>query len=540
MSNNSNSGSQSELDALLSELLDARDPSALDKLDALLRDNPGLQDEYIKYLSLHSLLNVEWNSLGAPLESLCESEASKLLPSFQGTGAGTHLRNRLSQSRRGRSRQDAETAVTALARKLLRLIWFPVRAPSPVAVAAVILGALGAAAMGGAIVAYSLDRVWWSRPDTDYTQEQIDAAERWLEAKRSEQGNLLGHFPATSAGLWTEVKPRITPANFHDGRLVPGEVDLQPFNGAAGKGYLVALPPGHGIELLVDVESVKENALIVKRVTADGALTGHSLSFNNHDVVTRPRSSWRVGRIGYWVDFNEYDQTRYYLLCGVSKGPNFADGGKWAYSDFKPLTVSRDLMFLGWDDGAIYGIPGAPDKVFEADSDFNDVSVILRLRRPEDIELSGKSQVVATPEREVRAIKAPMPADSYTLQVEPRQSILIQVSCPSGEPCRLDILCANRAERWWRYEESKGEEKFGLYSIDNRSDEPLDLSFIGRPLDGDQSTGSTDTGESAPLVHEVRASDADYCEIGYESPDVAASDERASYDKIRVRVHWIK
>jgi hypothetical protein len=540
MSTNPNPDSRGELDSLLSELLDARNAGAIGKLEALLKDNPVLQDEYIRYVSMHSLLNVEWNSLGAPLESLCASEASKLLPAFPKAGAGTHLRQRSSLGNSVRTPHIPESPLSKLARNLLRLVWFPVRAPSPVAIASVILAALAAGAMGGAIVAYSLDRVWWSHKGADYTAEQVDAAERWLKAKRNEQGAPLGHFPAASAGLWTEVRPRIDSSRFKDGLLVPGVVDLEPFNGAAGKGYLVALPPGHGIELLVDVESVKENALIVKRVTADGALSGHSLSFNNHDVEARPRSSGRVGRIGYWVDFNEYDQTRYYLLCGVSKGHSFTDGGKWAYSQFKPLTVNRDLMFLGWDDGAVYGVPGSPDQIIEADSDFNDLSVILRIRRPEDIELSGKQQVITAPERDAAVASTQVPSESYTLQVEPMQSVLIQVSCPSGQPYGLDIYCANRSERWWRYEGTKGEETFGLYSIDNRTDEPLALSFVGRPL-GDGKSEDTDAGiASAPLVHEVRASDADYSEIGFESPAVVEKGEGANYDKVRVWVHWIK
>jgi hypothetical protein len=545
MSTIPNPDSRGELDSLLSELLDARDAGAIGRLEALLKDNPVLQDEYIRYVSMHSLLNVEWNSLGAPLESLCASEASKLLPALQ-NASGAHLRsrtplrNRSPQNRKSGQLRGAESLLSSLARTLLRLVWLPVRAPSPVAIAAVIIGALGAGAMGGAIVAYSLDRVWWSRPDTNYTPDQIEAAKRWQDAKRAEQGNLLGQFPIASAGLWTDVKPKLTSSNYNQGRLVPGEVDLQPFNGAAGKGYLVALPPGHGIELLVDVESVKENALIVKRVNADGTLSGHSLSFNNHEVPTRPRSEWRVGRIGYWVDFNEYDQTRYYLLCGVSKGPNFADGGDWAYSQMRPLKVSRDLMFLGWDDGAIFGIPGKSDLVFEADSDFNDVSAILRIRRPEDIELSRKPQVVTTPKIDAAVPSTPVPPKSYTLHVEPRQSVLIQVTCPSGEPCELDILCANRAQRWWRYDGSEGKEALGLYSIDNRTDEPLDLSFIGRPLSGGKSNEPVAEEARTPLVHQVRATDADYCEIGYESPAVVESGEETDYDKIRIRVHWIQ
>ena len=528
-----------ELDALLSELLDARNPAALAKLDALLKDNPALQDEYTRYVSMHSLLNVEWNSLGAPLESLCESEASKLLPAFQNAG-GAHPRQRTRPHRTGWAQHGAESPLSRWARGFLGLVRFPVRAPSPVAVATVILGALAAGAMGGAIVAYSFDRVWWNRPDTDYTPEQIAAAEHWLEAKRSEQGNLLGHFPPASAGLWTEVKPKFTPANFHQGKLVAGEVDLQPFNGVEGRGYLVALPPGHGIELLVDVESVKENALIVKRVTPEGRLSGHSLSFNSHDVVKRPRSSWRVGRIGYWVDFNEYDQTRYYLLCAVTKGPNLADGGKWAYSRFKPLTVCRDLMFLGWDDGAVYGIPEEPGKVFEADNDFNDVSAIVRMRRPEDIDLSAKPQVITTPKIDAAALSTQAPPDSYTLHIEPKQSVLLQVTCPSDDPCGLDIIGPSGTERWWRYEGSNGDETFGLYSIDNRTDEPIDLSFVGRPLGNAKSDRAPEAEAIAPLAHSVRASDTDYCEIGYESQAVIERGDRTNYNKIRVRVYWVK
>lgn len=180
------------------------------------------------------------------------------------------------------------------------------------------------------------------------------------------------------------------------------------------------------------------------------------------------------------------------------------------------------------------------DLVFEADSDFNDVSAILRIRRPEDIELSDKPQVVTTPKIDAAVLSTPIPPNSYTLQVEPRQSVLIQVTCPGGEPCELDMLCANRAERWWRYDGSEGKEALGLYSIDNRTDEPLNLSFIGRPLSGGESKDAAADKATTPLVHQVRATDADYCEIGYESATVVESGEQTDYDKIRIRVHWIQ
>lgn len=545
MSANPNTEGRSELDSLLSELLDAGDPDALRRLDGLLKDNPVLQDEYVKYLSMHSLLNVEWNCLGAPLESLCEADALRFLPSLRMSSAQA----RRQRAETGWAASDAESPLSALARGLLRLVWFPVRAPSPLAVATVMLAALAAGAMGGVIVAYSLDRVWWRHAGADYTPQQVDAAERWLEAKRDEQGARLGHLPLASAGPWTDVKPRITASSFKNGRLVPGEIDLQPFNGAAGKGYLVALPPGHGIELLVDVESVKENALVIKRVTADGELTGHSLSFNSHDVNTQPRSSWRAGRIGYWVDFNEYDQTRYYLLCGVSKEANLTHGGKWSYSAFKPLTVSRDLMFLGWDDAAVYGTPDSSDMVFEADNDFNDVSVILHIRRPEDPDLTGKSQVLTTPERRADAVASPLPPNSYTLHVQPGQSVLVQVTCPGSGSYTLDVIDANRSERWWRHEDKGDEETFGLYSVNNRTAESLDLRFVVRQTDADadEATENGDPsgvepagGASKHLVHKVHARDADYCEVGFDTVEVVESDAAPQYDKVRVRLHSVQ
>lgn len=501
-----------DFERLLPRIIDDGDREAIAELDALLKDNPPLQDEYVRYMSVHFLLNVEINPLGTPLESLCDApspvNASQIARLMQSDAA-------LQGNAEGGDASDSEP----------RFLCLPSRIPFMASAAAMLLALVTAVAAGAAFATYTIQGGFWREPGRRYSAEEIAAAEEWLTQKRIEQGNRFGLLSSGPGGPWADIRPLIEESN---DRIEQGRIALRPLNGSEGGGFLLELPPGHGLEVMVYAESVKENSLVIKRVSATGVPTGHAHAFSTRDLPPHgdsPFGPWQVGRIGYWADFNEYDEPRYYLLCGVSSDTSGGAPGAWAYGSCQPLHVGPDLLCLGWDDGGMAEHPSPEEASSTFDNDHDDISAIIRIRRPEDLTLANLQRVATAPKRDENSEAIESWEEGLRLSIAPQESVVIQVGAQDDAYCKLCIGEEGDRTPWWTYNAGAGAAESKLYSINNRTIETLNLRVVAS-LDGAESC----------LPYQVCIEQKEYSEVGFdEEPDGLNS---CDTKRVRVRCYW--
>ena len=337
-----------QLERLLSELADeGASRELVEKIEALLIDQPELQDHYWSWMDVHVALGVERTAI------LGESETISQLSYLPEAGTGAE----------SFATQPIEPRQQALSRK-----WF-----TPAILVAACLG----------LSFWALPGSFWEHSPTTLSPDSASVAiEGTWRIPKITRVSWEGPFFAGPEHADNSASPKRA-----------GLVSLGIVDGLSANGYVLQLEPGASAELLMAADAYAENNLTVTELKPDGTPVLRNVSFNNFGAGVLPtndarsKGTRRYGLIGTWTVFNDSDRPKHYLINGIHKvddpdSPNFNSDSEFLLSDMVVLLEESDLVLIGWDDGGVD--PNNEINGVDSDGDYDDITVVIRITEGSD------------------------------------------------------------------------------------------------------------------------------------------------------------
>lgn len=544
-----------EIERLLSEIADegpSRERS--DRLESLLLDRPDLQQYYSRVIALHTLLAFELN--------LATQEFSPLVGGIDDAALSCPANDCVELARQMRVDADSGTFVERRRRG-----WTTV---------------LGAIAVSVACVALAAN-LWMSDRDarlpkvaSSNPQAEMEAQVATDEAVRPRSVALDRVVRDTQAlGLLSRVTKTplcrlILPV---ESRLVEGKGGLQltlcsgmvwmeRCSGERDRGYMLALPSGAVLDLVVEADADARNALAVTELDSDGRTTGRTISFNNQPDTDKEGIAPGYGCIGIWSERNDTAENKYYLFTGTHILPQQTKDQDWYLSDYKVFLESPGLMHIGWDDSGYAREAEPTSGDYIADYDFDDINATIRILLPDDPESPDpdrKGMTTSSVERflngrgpaDGKATLAPVSLDGiqtipaldranrtigpeesgYQLSVPPGEILVLRVNSKALLPSSFAIVDQQTRRIMWTRDGNMPEAgSLGVYAIKNDTPETRHFLLLAR-----HRTGPTDSDEPWYLSsYRVLRDEGRFQTIGFE--DVVADGD---WNDVKAHALWI-
>lgn len=418
-----------ELENLLvaASLNDASD-AQLDRLNDLLRESAELRHFAAQFFEEEAVLRHQFQVLGRVGEfhsPLARDDAAQTSPSRCAVGA-----SRLAT--RWRLRQSASFVLTA---------------------------SLLAVAIGAAL---------WIRSGSPPNGAGSFAEEATASTspENSQHGLLIpatAHLPRVTRVSWSgpqfasEVRAAVGTA-----RLREGVVPFTSVNGQLAQGYMVHLPPGGQLDLVVSADADGENSLAVIEFESDGTPTGRRITFSN-SLADRSRGTssgrtglhTRFGPIGSWSERNSSTYSKYYCFTSVHKLLDRTKDDSWQVSRLSVMFAEPHLAHIGWDDSGMVH-PDRPAEGQKPDLDFDDLSATIRIHRPDQpLAVARDALRVIADESTADATDAePLaPAKStagFSIAVGPQKTVVIKVTNRFRTPTEIALVDKSTGRIWWQ------------------------------------------------------------------------------------------
>ncbi|MCA9259878.1 MAG: hypothetical protein KDA61_11790 [Planctomycetales bacterium] len=420
------------------------------RLEQLLLDKPERQDFYCACMTVESMLRAEFGVHGQCFAPVVPRAAAKASRSDAGVDCVTLAR-----------RMNADLQETR--GKRARLVMSAA-------------GLAVSAALAWAMIGGQAPSDGDTAPPADFDAQLADSP------MRLQNPEMIGMLHRVTNTAWDGSSLRSGRRNFSaSGRIFQGAAQLPRFNGQLAGGYVVALPPGASLDLMVDADSDGENALAVMQVDQEGNPTGELISFSNQANATPSALlGGRVyGRLGNWSEHNESDETRYYMLAGMHKRSVTVVDQPWFVTNCAVLIDLPDLLHIGWDDSG--WLPPDADFTPKPDNDFNDVSATIRIKLPTD-DPSRRQAVRSYPMPEYREALPEWGVDEshFTFEVPPGMGVIIGVSSEARYPNAVSIVERKVNRVWWRRDNSQRKDReLATCLIENRGDSTLEFCLVG-------------------------------------------------------------
>lgn len=470
--------SQRELDRLSAEWFDEPSQDAEKRLSELLRESPELRDRFARTCGLELLIRAEL-SCSLPDFAAIGVSPSALLPSASGSTALESCERMVERLEADTGAQQTQPTTTA---RLWAggLRWVPLGVGIAVSLL-LMISPLGVGRVEVLSDWISLSAGAPSDQDLRYPSLASDpgpaspreTAGSARAASSSETANPVGRANGGVAGpqvpivvrdyeslrlvsrltrtaLLTSMAMPATfmieaPATRSIGR---GAVLLDNVVGQRERGYLLSLPPGRSLEILVDANSWDENSLAIVEIGAGGPATGDAVSFTNTDS-SATKQSRKVGVVGTWSVKNSTTRPRHFLFTGSHKLVYGADDGSWHLSDYRVGLETPSLLCIGWDDSGYQSANESHRTRLKRD--YDDISVTIRINgATPDFSFAADNQQLLVNEPQIDQGLLASEGAACPLVVPPRSVAVVRVTADCSLPNAAAIVNAKTGRLVWR------------------------------------------------------------------------------------------
>lgn len=460
---------KTEIDRILSEIVDEGASRAeIEKLDALLRDRPDLQEYYSQAIALHMLLAYEMDFSLQQLQPVIPSPSwrsnrNEVVHGDSCVELSDRMDSDLSTFDRItlRRRVPVWLSVVAVIGLVLigaRYLWWP--------------GAKDAKSRGRADVVADGAQIQMEVGGTEVggTSNRTDG----LIVRDARSLAMLSRLTRT-ASLTRLQLPTCIPSDSLDTTLCSGTAWMERSPGNRERGYLVDLPPGYLMDVYVDTDADGQNSLAIVEFDGQGRVTGGTASFSNLVEGDSSTTQRRTGSVGNYSVLNDGPSTKYYLFTGSHILPQQSVDESWYQSDYKVQHLSEDFLVIGWDDSGHTAVSDPRPGDYTPDHDYNDISALLRFSRPDASKVATSTDVEYSPQPYPDSPLADESASGFRLDVKPGEQVVILVSGSATLQNSVRIVEDPSRRIVWQYYGTLPGETFplasevGVYIIRNHS-----------------------------------------------------------------------
>lgn len=322
-------------------------------------------------------------------------------------------------------------------------------------------------------------------------------------------------------------------------KIRQGLTHIAEFNGQPAGGYMVAIPPGDMLELIVNADSISENVIAIIDFGSGGIPTGEMTSFNNHLTTKNEQYGLRLGRLGTWSHLNDSSETQYFLLTAMHRGvveiptPTNGSGEKlWCVSDLKVFANTNNLLYIGWDDSGWVPAGANDQESVNDDDDFDDISVTAQFHRDGKIVQAPDDEIQTSPSLDDQEFFTGSEDSTYHFEVIPGNTVLLKISSSEEEQNRVEIIERSTGRIWWSRKNFQPDAGFlGTFIIENNSAKTREFLIRGQR--------NTSDDENHPkwglLNYTFRLESETYKTIAFEHEPVPGQE----WDDIRVDIQWV-
>jgi len=517
----------------------------LARLEQLLLDNPELQELYCRNMSLNTLLRAEFGLGGQTFAPLMPAGQAAVDDDAVAQAGCVTLAQRIDEDFRQRTSNRSSRVWSTWSIGLSAALAF-------VLVSAILFSWLREAEWRSAASRQrELARAARQRAQQEYylVENGVRAnlgAPLELTTMELRSPRAIGLLHRVTNTSWDGAQD-LEPVDEGEapGRMDQGAAQLAPFNGRLAGGYVIALPPGASLDLMVDADSFGENALAVMELDPAGLPTGGLVSFSNQgsgetrstgDYEAPVPASRVYGRLGNWSENNDTQVTKYFLLAGVHKQAPELEDHSWYVTDYLVFVDEPDLIYIGWDDSG-WRPRGASDAL--RDNDYNDVTAAIRIRPNARLQPRSGSPVRVIPELDDdgKEIASDDQGDGYAFEVAPRTALVLGISSEASSPNSVAVVQRDSGRIWWQRDNLVDQNQhLGVFVIENHGDEPLQFLLVGKHQNSNKGDPPTSWGSSK---HRVVLEAARCQTIGFEDSGNAVHEEDGDWNDIQVSLHWL-
>ena len=425
-----------ELERLMSDMFDdGASAEGMARLEALLADDPALQQRYWQFVSTHVSLGV---ATGGALQN------DRVDGAFD--------------SRRGAASQRPGPGNSGWGgSSTIRGYWRPLSVT--VAAASVLTCVLGWLLVRERAVPRQVDH----GPSVHWTVDRMPMVTHvsWDGPSFSQDENQWRPIAAVGTG----------------------SIALQVEQGRTADGYLFCLPPGASVELVATFDATGENCLSVAEIGGADRRPVRKATFNNSGVGVRPLHAnpgavnRRYGMLGSWSESNATSSPRYFLLTGSHKLAGPPTEADWQLSKMEVLLNQDDVIHLAWDDS---GPEPTAGQVYRQDDDFDDLAASLFISRPGARRLrSAEGLTVVGSQDDSLQGTLPKYGDPYRFTLAAGEVALLKVSADASAPNAIYLIDAETGEvQWATSNRSNRSMNLGAAAIVNHSSGPRELLLV--------------------------------------------------------------
>lgn len=439
-----NSSERRRLERLVSSLCDeGATRERLTELEALLLDRPDLQDEYARLMRVDFMLSHEFK-----LSRVTSNENKRSLHGVLSAEDGAAYQ----VGARHANEVSVTTGVGCPKRGALL-------ATQATRIAATLLFAT-AASVALWFVAQSSER----RIDLRHADLQVAFGEDGIVIRDFEVLSRLEQLNRTKQ-LASVTLPLLTACDAAESSaknlvtLCSGAAWMDYSPDHRERGYLLSLPPGVRMDVLIDANASCHNSLSVVELKDAGRMTGRTLSFTNQVEGATKSLEYFADTIGEFSELNDGSDKRFYLITGTHKLIDENDKAHWRASDFRVHFEQSDTLVLGWDDSgyrgegpsAVADPPAGAESTIasKADRDFDDMRAVFRFSGP-GIHPPQRDLSFA-PQPQAESASAELRDKAFFLDVRPGEEALLLLSSHASLNNQLQVIDAETRQLIWRH-----------------------------------------------------------------------------------------
>ena len=348
---------RSELERLFSASADeGASLEQIEELEALLIDQPELQDHFLKMVAVHVLLDsevrkndqkeaIQPNSVSQESDTCCG-----LPPNQEPVPSSVVVGSRQRESRR------AVWQAMAVAASLAFVFWC------------------------GRMTGDHDSTVANTQVPISIQDHRVQQG--GLAIQNSDSLRLLGEL-TRDTGVTSVLLPHRNLASQSQITLCSGRAWYERPSRKKEQGYLVSLRPGERLDAYIDTDAMGRNSLSIAEIDASGYLTGKTMQFNNLPSGVTKVQTARAGAVGELSEYNDTPYTKYYLFAGSHMLYDDEEQEFWRQSIFEVQLDRNGLLVLGWDDSGYFGLVKEDGEESPPDRDYNDIRAMLRISAPD-------------------------------------------------------------------------------------------------------------------------------------------------------------